>query len=148
MYYVVILIILIINSLIIKSLITLAKWEILGLKCAVKYVNQRIYKYIEFKATPLRLCSGDYCPRKQEQELQRTYRQHGELFLQGVESSMQVYTVGWVDFGLFSQIYAFACCLQFPQVQYSKPPNFFDFVSKTNEHSWAQLNENLAAEER
>ena len=78
--------------------------------------------YKEFKATPLRLCSGDFCLRKQEQELQHTYRQHGELFLQSVESIMQVYTVRRVDFGLcFLQFYAFACCLQFPQVQYREP---------------------------
>ena len=70
-------------------------------QCTLNSHEQRIYIYIEFKATPLCLCSGDYCPRKQEQELQRNYRQHGELFLKGIESSMQVYTVGWIDFGLF-----------------------------------------------
>ena len=41
--------------------------------------NQRICIYKEYKAKSPRLHSADIYPRKQEQELQRTYRQHGKL---------------------------------------------------------------------
>ena len=37
---------------------------------------QRIYFYKEYQAKSPRLHSADFYPRKQEQELQRTYRQH------------------------------------------------------------------------
>ena len=44
-----------------------------------KWVPQRIYVYKEYKAKSPRLHSADIYPRKQEQELQRTYQQHMKL---------------------------------------------------------------------
>ena len=47
--------------------------------------TQRIYICKDNKAKSPRLHSADIYPRKQEQELQRTYRQHGKLFIEYIE---------------------------------------------------------------
>ena len=48
---------------------------------------------------------------------------------------MQVYTVGWVDFGLFSLILWICMLFVVPLVTilYRESPNLFNFGSKTNE---------------
>ena len=65
------------------------------------WCNQRIYIYIEFKATPLRLCSRGLLPQKAGTRITVHLSAAWSTIFVGLESIMQVYTVGWVNFCTF-----------------------------------------------
>ena len=78
--------------------------------CIVQYIQynsalfnftQRIYIYIEFKATPLRLCSRGLLPQKAGTRITVHLSAAWSTIFVGLESIMQVYTVGWVNFCTF-----------------------------------------------